>query len=81
MLAVRFSIGRGCTGCQDSDRQEFADWVDPTSSLQVRKKELKKDNSIMFYQPGKEDHGLPYDPFKVSTSPEILSCHIFVVLV
>jgi hypothetical protein len=19
----------------------------------------------MFYQPGKEDHGLPYDPFKV----------------
>ncbi|KAH5402456.1 hypothetical protein HBI32_170970 [Parastagonospora nodorum] len=27
----------------------------------------------MFYQPGKEDHGLPYDPFKGSSSSNFYS--------
>jgi len=34
----------------------------------------------MFYQPGKEDHGLPYDPFKVShISKNTQTKHIFLI--
>src|SRR4051812_2368536 len=34
----------------------------------------------MFYQPGKEDHGLPHDPFKVST-PNSPSLHCLITLI